>query len=112
MKKLLLIAFILLLTGCTREYFVFVYVQPEKKDSDFGRLSLPIYRKECADPGCCVNHNYEADTTSFIYKLNRGDFNNGSLSGKLSVEDLNRIIKESEHKADSVIFKKIIQSHD
>lgn len=74
MKTLIIIS-MLLLTGCTREYFVFVYVQPEKKPA-FGESILPTYDKSCGDPGCCVIHyDYQRiDTASFIFRLNRGDF--------------------------------------
>lgn len=115
MKTLIIIS-MLMLTCCTREYFVFIYVQPEKKPA-FGESILPTYDKSCGDPGCCVIH-YDSqliDTASFIFMLNRGDFSDhpfDTLKVKpggavdFSRIDIDRILKESKYKTDSILFSK------
>lgn len=92
MKNILIILCVLMLTGCTREYFVFMYIEPVQKFPS-GQAMLPVlYTKDPCYPGCTVNHfNGPIDTASFLYRLNRGDFKDGSLTGKLSDEDLKRI---------------------
>jgi hypothetical protein len=57
MKNILLILFILLLAGCTREYYMVVYVQPEKKDVLW-------------EPGAYINDAYINDRIS-IDDINR-----------------------------------------
>lgn len=114
MKTLIIIS-MLLLTGCTREYFVFVYVQPENKIPVGQSVLLPyiegpyIYLGDIKVPitHTPVDRNVVGelpvwfDTHPFdTLKVKPG----GAVDFRRI--DIDRILKESKYKTDSILFSK------
>ena len=101
MKTLIIIS-MLLLTGCTREYFVFVYVQPENKIPVGQSVLLPYTGGVSLTPINVVGE--------FPVWFDQHPFDTLKVKPGGAVDfrriDIDRILKESKYKTDSILFSK------